>query len=122
MKYIVKRQTINGWEVAFHDIDQNDKQTITLFDTKEAAEKEIQSYLEEVKQAVSDGNMDDCETRYDLQIVALECPMCGAGVDECLEGGWPIRPGVYDGEPVVCRECASVPQGATGEPIHEPRS
>ena len=48
----------------------------------------------------------------DERLNGLECPMCGTGVDECLE----------DGTPVVCRECASVPQGAIGEPTHEPRS
>ena len=113
MKYIVKRQTINGWEVAFHDIDENNKQTPVIFGYPGEAEKEIQSYLAEVMQAVADGNMDDCETRDDLQIVTLECPMCGTGVDD----------GVLEcddyGSGVLCRECAH--QGAIGEPTHEPR-
>ena len=113
MKYIVKRVISNSWEVGFHDIDDNDKKTPTVFDTAEAAEKEIQSYLAEVMQAVADGHMASSdETRDDLQIVSLECPMCGTGVDECLE----------DATPVVCRECASLSQGAIGEPTHEPRS
>ena len=113
MKYIVKRAISNDWEVAFHDIDENNNSTPTVFDYPDAAEKEIQSYLAEVKQAVADGNMDDCESRDDLAIVRLKCSGCGhAFVDECDEHG----------NGVLCRECASVSQGATGEPTHEPRS
>jgi hypothetical protein len=111
MKYIVQRQTINGWEVAFHDIDENNKQTPVIFGYPGEAEKEIQSYLAEVMQAVADGNMDDCETRDDLQIVPLDCPSCGAFVEECYPGG----------VGVLCRKCA-VHAVLISEPSHEPRS
>ena len=123
MKYIVKRVISNSWEVGFHDIDDNDKKTPTVFDTAEAAEKEIQSYLAE--------DMKDCERRNALQVEALECPGCGAFVEECNEYG----------SGVLCRKCAMVEQRACsfqsidykpcdhalqrcaiGEPTHEPRS
>ena len=112
MKYIVKRAISNDWEVAFHDIDENNNSTPTVFDYPDAAEKEIQSYLEEVKQAVADGHMASSdETRDDFWIAPLDCPSCGEFVEECYPGG----------VGVLCRKCA-VHAVLISEPTHEPRS
>ena len=77
-KYKIQRQLIGGtWEDSCFDeiTDANGygKQVVTLFDSKEDAEKEITEYLKEINFSIKNGLMDKegKETRDDLRIVKV---------------------------------------------------
>lgn len=72
--YVVERDYTYGWDIGFHDINDQDFQVPALFESEEEAEKEITSYLAECEDAIKEGHMDGPnEERDDLRIrVATE--------------------------------------------------
>ena len=57
-KYVVEMMIGNEFEVAFHDVDGSGGRKPQLFDSVEAAQKEIDDCNESCEEAVKMGNMD----------------------------------------------------------------
>ena len=72
MRYEVQEFTLcGGWTNTWSSEDESGNSTPSVFDSKVDAESELDWFLQEMLEAVEEGNMEDVPDREDFRIVEV---------------------------------------------------